>query len=365
MRLDVIERYNQEVSPAEKIRQFTLVKEPVSELLQRDQARKGLPSLIHGIPLKSRPVDEPDFPEYPVIKDFLQQLLRRRVFPDDHLEIDLAVSSLEKVQLSVFLEETFGINLTERELLTHFSVTTLAQYVRQQRPSHTSEQLPRHVTLEVVQWGKILRDHRHLTLPETRVTLTILLKSTELFTRSYFRLQAEGLEYLPESPMILVANHQCFFDGFIMARFLSSDFMKNSYALGGEKHFQTPFRRFVANTANIIIVNINRDLSSALRKMGAVLEQGSNLFIFPEGTRTKDGRLGQFKPTFAILSREFQVPIVPTVIRGGFEAMPVGGGFPKPFKPIRVTFLPPVFPAHRPYQDIAEQVRREIKQYVF
>ena len=111
----------------------------------------------------------------------------------------------------------------------------------------------------------------------------------------------------------------------------------------------------------MIIVNINRDLKSSLRKMAAVLEQGSNIIIFPEGTRTKDGRLGSFKKTFAILSRQFQVPIVPVVFKGGFEAMPIGSRFPKPLKKICVTFLSPIYPGELSVKGLAEKVYQHIK----
>ncbi len=81
--------------------------------------------------------------------------------------------------------------------------------------------------------------------------------------------------------------------------------------------------------------------------------------VFPEGTRTKNGQLGAFKPTFAILSCELNIPVVPVVIRSAFEAMPTGSVVPKPFKKMNLRFLPPVYPEKKAIR-LVEHVRQKI-----
>jgi long-chain acyl-CoA synthetase len=94
--------------------------------------------------------------------------------------------------------------------------------------------------------------------------------------------------------------------------------------------------------------------------MAAVLRRGQGIVVFPEGTRTRDGSLGTFKKTFAILSREMDVPVVPVAIRGAFEALPRGSRLPRFRAPIRIDFLPPVLPGALSYEELTDQVRARI-----
>ncbi len=65
---------------------------------------------------KLESITEPEFQEYALIKDFLQQQKDITVHPSDHLEIDLGLDSLDKVNLGVYLESNFGVKLSEAEL---------------------------------------------------------------------------------------------------------------------------------------------------------------------------------------------------------------------------------------------------------
>ena len=96
--------------------------------------------------------------------------------------------------------------------------------------------------------------------------------------------------------------------------------------------------------------------------MAQVLRAGKNLMIFPEGRRTNTGELGDFKKTFAILSKELQIPIVPVRISGAFDALPRHKTLPRPTK-ITVEYLPPVIPdANKSYDEISEQIRNMIAE---
>ena len=108
-------------------------------------------------------------------------------------------------------------------------------------------------------------------------------------------------------------------------------------------------------------MDINKDLKLSIQKMAEALKNKKNIIIFPEGTRTRNGELGQFKKTFAILSRELNVPIVPVSINGAYDALPSGNKFPKPFKKICVEFLEPILPENHSYEDLADIVKEKIE----
>ena len=77
-----------------------------------------------------------------------------------------------------------------------------------------------------------------------------------------------------------------------------------------------------------------------------MLKQGKSIVIFPEGTRSRNGGMGTFKKTFALLSKELGVPVLPVSISGAYNALPRGSKFFKPTK-IELEYLPPMTPARR------------------
>ena len=82
--------------------------------------------------------------------------------------------------------------------------------------------------------------------------------------------------------------------------------------------------------------------------------------IFPEGTRTLTGKLGDFKQTFAILSQELNIPIVPVAIRGSYNILPSGAWFPRLFRKVTVSFLTPVYPKDHSYESLKNIVQQKV-----
>ena len=85
--------------------------------------------------------------------------------------------------------------------------------------------------------------------------------------------------------------------------------------------------------------------------------------IFPEGTRSMDGGLSLFKPTFAILAKELQVPIVPIAIKGAYELLPRGKRWPRYGQKVKVHFLPPIVPRpEQSYQELSNLTALSIRE---
>ena len=161
--------------------------------------------------------------------------------------------------------------------------------------------------------------------------------------------------------MIIAPNHQIFLDGALLSAGLPVRTLRNSYFYATEEHVHGAARRYFARHNNIIIMEWS-NLRDSILKMGEVLKRGKNLIIFPEGSRTRTGRLTDFKKTFAILARELQVPVVPVCIRGAFEALPRSKRFIAPHQ-IEVEFLKPVkAESTQSYDDIALKVKNAINE---
>ncbi|MDP2364953.1 MAG: 1-acyl-sn-glycerol-3-phosphate acyltransferase, partial [Ignavibacteria bacterium] len=274
------------------------------------------------------------------------------VHPSDHLEIDLALDSLDKVNLGVYLESNFGVKLTEAELVGFSNIVMLAENIRDKKTK---------LSVEAINWGKIFKEKLDLDLPKSWFTHNFMKNGAKVFLKLYFRLKGEGLENLPESPFILAPNHQSFFDGLFVAVFLKNKLMKQTYFYAKEKHVKNNILKFMAAKNNIIVMDLS-DLKTSLQKMAEVLKRGKNIIIFPEGTRTQSGEIGDFKKTFAILSRELNVPIVPVAINGAYDALPRGTHFPKLWTKINIKFLKPVMPEKLSYDSLKDIVQNKVSE---
>ncbi len=348
----VIDKYNQSVTPYKKVMKFSLIKEPLPRTRLLKLKRFLFPKLEMISKEKLESIVEPDFQEYILIKDFLKQQKEMTIHPSDHLEIDLGLDSLDKVNLGVYLESNFGVKLTEAELVGFPNIVELAENIRDRKTK---------LSVEAIDWGKIFKEHLDLDLPKSWVTHNIMKNIAKVFLKLYFRLKGEGLENLPDGPFILAPNHQSFFDGLFVAVFLKNKLMKQTYFYAKEKHVKNKFLKLVAAKSNVIVMDLT-DLKTSLQKMAEVLKRGKNIIIFPEGTRTQTGEIGDFKKTFAILSRELNVPIVPVAISGAYDALPRGTHFPKPWTKINVKFLKPVFPENLSYDSIKDIVQRKVSE---
>ncbi|TAJ12321.1 long-chain fatty acid--CoA ligase [Marinilabiliaceae bacterium JC017] len=347
----VIDKYNQGVTPYKKIMFFSIYNGELPRTRLGKLRRFKLAELNQENQEQPEQEEQIDLKEYHIIKEYLEKEKSCRVRPDHHIEFDLGLDSLDKVSLQVFLSSTFGVEIEIPQLVGFTSVLKLSEYISHKRVK---------MEVEKINWTKILKEKVTLHLPRTWVTGRIFVKLTKYFFRIYFRFKGRGINNIPEGPCIIAPNHQSYFDGLFVASFLKRQTIKNTYFYAKEKHIRQRWMKFLANRNNIIIMDLNRDLKESIQKMGEALKKKKNLIIFPEGTRTVNGKLGDFKKTFAILSRELNVPIVPVSIKGAYDALPKGSKFPKPFKKVSVEFLKPIYPENSTYEKLVDRVFTQI-----
>ncbi len=351
-RWEVIDKYNRRVSPYKKITKLTLCKNELPKT-RLDKIKRYKLKDLSGEAVNRKPVEEPEYEEYTIIRDFLRNQKNKEIFPGDHFEIDLGLDSLDKINLQVFLESTFGTKLHDDILLHHSTVEKLSLYMREKKNK---------IQVEIIKWSEILREKHDLQLPESWFTQNLLKNISKFLFKFYFRLKGEGIDNLPEEPFIIAPNHQSFFDGLFVSMFLKNKIMKNTYFYAKEKHLKNRLVRAFANRHNVIVMDINRDLKNSLQKLAALLKSGKNVIIFPEGTRSFSGDLGVFKKSFAILSRELNVPVVPVLIKGAIKALPRGSFIPRPWKKINIKFLKPVYPEEHSYETLINLVYQKLSK---
>ena len=108
--------------------------------------------------------------------------------------------------------------------------------------------------------------------------------------------------------------------------------------------FKNPFFEKLIRSLNSFPVKRGEADLSAVKETLRRLKDQRAVLLFPEGTRTIDGRISEFKPGLALLAKKTNAPIVPVVIDGAYEAWPRTSAIPFPFVPIHVMYGQPLFP---------------------
>jgi len=153
--------------------------------------------------------------------------------------------------------------------------------------------------------------------------------------------RVEGMENLPPGGAVLVANHQSAVD----IPMLLSAFPRPVRFLAKRELGEIPlFGKAMAAAGNLFIDRDDpRDAVRMLREAGARLREGRLVVVFPEGTRSGDGSIGEFRPGAFYLAQKSGAPIVPVYIDGGYRAIPKGGFRVRPAE-LLVRALPPLSP---------------------
>ncbi|WP_031071306.1 lysophospholipid acyltransferase family protein [Streptomyces sp. NRRL S-118] len=163
--------------------------------------------------------------------------------------------------------------------------------------------------------------------------------------RLLFRPRTEGLEHVPESGAAIIAgNHLSFSDHFLMPVVLK----RRITFLAKQEYFTGPGIKgrltaaFFRSAGQIPVDRSGRDAGQAAIREGlGVLAKDELLGIYPEGTRSHDGRLYKGKVGVAVMALKAGVPVIPCAMVGTFEIQPPGQVLPK-IKRVRIRFGEPL-----------------------
>jgi 1-acyl-sn-glycerol-3-phosphate acyltransferase len=153
-----------------------------------------------------------------------------------------------------------------------------------------------------------------------------------------FRYRVWGREKVPgRGGALLVSNHQSFFDPVLVAAGLP----RQVHYMARESLFRIPLFGWLIRSLNAFPLRLGGGDVRALREAVARLRRGELVLVFPEGTRTPDGRIWPLRRGVGLVARQAQVPVVPVVIEGAFEVWPRQRLCPRPGR-IGVIFGEPV-----------------------
>lgn len=182
-----------------------------------------------------------------------------------------------------------------------------------------------------------------------------------ILLKIFFYFKVEGLDNLPaKTNFIIAANHASYLDSLCLGVAVP----RRIYWIAARYLYRVGWLRWFLKKTNTFA------LGNASEQAFFLLEKGKNVGLFPEGKRSPDNTLGEFKTGAALLAVKTGRPIVPCAILGAFCAYPAGAKFPKLFTPIKVRIGKPVY-ILRHFDDIIDdtylqegmlRVRGQIKE---
>ena len=196
--------------------------------------------------------------------------------------------------------------------------------------------------------------------PWQRFNYTAFRCFTRVAAPLLFHLRTHGRQWAPSSGGALIcSNHQSYFDPVLVGQ----AFDRRLNYLARKALFQVPVLAPAIRHLDAIPVDRDGGGASGWKETLRRLKLGELVLVFPEGTRTRDGRVAPFKPGFTMMARRTRTPLVPVAIDGAFQALPRGRLVPS-FPQVCVEIGPPLTPdeaAEMSDEELVAEVERRVR----
>ena len=347
-----ITTFNNDNPSYKRIKQFHIISEEFPKTRLGKLQRYKLSSLIEKNTTNKNSIKELENKSeiYKLLKTFIDDELGCNAHEHDHFEIDLSMDSLNKVSLLAYIENAFDITFNEENIDELNTLDKLSKYIEKEHHQLRESK---------ISWKEILSTKTDIKLEKPGITHWCVNNFSKVALSLLYRFRYKGSKNIPDEPCIIVANHRSALDGLLLTYKFPGKINRNTFFFAKKKHWKNKFSLFMAKKNNIILMDINKNVRESLQEMCAVLRKGKNIVIFPEGTRAKTNNLNKFKETFAILSKELNVPVVPVVINGSERAVYHNIKVPLPrfMAKINVDVLKPIYPSE---EQTAEKLRDKV-----
>lgn len=350
---NIVEDYNLSAHNYEKVLDYKVFEEELPKTRVGKLRRFMLPNLYEQNVVKKAKIAEPDNEVYKILKEYVKKAKGIEPQPEENLELEIGMDSLDIVEFFAYIENNFGLQLDEEKFAEMPNLKLLSEYINEKAVKIENNE---------INWKQIIEEAKPIKDDKNRWITKFLKVFLDVIIKVYFRIQRNGREKLDPKPKIYVSNHQSFIDPLILGSLLPKSILYNTIFLAIDWYFKKfPLKLLVSN-GNVILIDINKNIRKSVEEIVGYLKSGKNVLIFPEGARTKDGKVAEFKKVFAIISKELGIDVQCLGIKGGFEAYSRYMKFPKP-KKIKVAVLDTIKPEGS-YEEIAEKAKEIITKYV-
>jgi long-chain acyl-CoA synthetase len=309
----------------------------------------------------------------------------RAITPQTTLE-ELGLSSLDRVELMMSLEEAFQTTLDESVLAGSRTVRELEELLRIEEASTVTAPTKAGGGATVPTRTGAPAGPEPIQFPSwSRSGLPWLIRRVSLPTwilpmgRPFMAIETRGLEHLRElrGPVIFAANHQSHLDTPAILKALPPRWRYRVAPAMAKEFFRAHFNPEAVSRKEWFLNSLNYYLASeffnafplpqreagtrqTLRYIGEVLADGYSVLIFPEGTRSETGGILPFKPGVGMIGAKLDVPVVPVRLQGLDRVLPTGARFPRRGR-VMVSFGAPLRLRGEDYAALAEQVEKAVR----
>ncbi len=350
---NIVEDYNLKAHNYEKVLDYKLFEEELPKTRVGKTRRFMLPDLYEKNEIvKKEKTPEPTDEAYKILKEYVKKNKGIEPQPEENLELEIGMDSLDIVEFFAFIENSFGIQLDEEKFAEMPNLKLLSEYINQKATKFEDSD---------VDWKQIINETKPIQDDKNR-WVTKLLKVFQPVVDLYFRVKKVDRKKLTDNPQIFVSNHQSFIDPLILGSLFPNKIVFNTLFLAIDWYFKKGVMKLLVSNGNVVLIDINKNIRKSVEEIVGYLKSGKSIVIFPEGARTKDGKVAQFKKVFAIIAKELNVDIQCLGIKGAFEAYSRYMKFPKP-KKIEVAVLEKFSPEGS-YDEITQKAEKIIREYV-
>jgi long-chain acyl-CoA synthetase len=287
---------------------------------------------------------------------------------------ELGLTSLERVELMMALEDAFQVTVDESRFAAATTVADLEALTRPIDAAGPAAAVTAGVpeAIDFPAWARSapVRGLRRASLPTWILPLA-----------SYFaRVDVEGVEHLRDipGPVIFAANHQSHFDTpailmalpprwrYRVATAMAKEFFKPHFypaQFGRTAWFTNSLNYYLAVTFFHAFPLPQRETGTrqTLRYIGELISDGYSVLIFPEGKRTEAGEINPFRPGVAMIAARLHVPVVPVRLEGLDRVLHLSWKFPAVGR-VRVAFGAPILLDGSDYAAMAEQIEDAVQK---
>ena len=264
----------------------------------------------------------------------LARMPAQQIQQESRLDTDLGLDSLTRLDLLLVLESRLGETIPDARLANLETVGDVVKLIETFPTDTVSKKDVPHKD------GK--PEFRQVPRWYARAFRTVI---TGIY-RNYFSLKCYGLEHIPQgTPYIIMPNHTSHLDTLAVITALGTKAYQLWVLAARDYWFANRFQGWFARTClNALPIEREGNFTEFLQDLRAaneVMAQNNGLLIFPEGTRSLDGKLQPFQPgVLSLLIYTPNIPVIPAYIEGTYHALPKGQNLPKKH-PVRIVFGEP------------------------
>ena len=290
----------------------------------------------------------------------------RAVTPTTTLD-ELGLTSLERVELMVALEDRFQTRIDESRFSDASSVSALKQLIEEPPVADAVEE-----PVDFPRWNR----SRPVTVVRRLSHATWIVPLTRLFAHA----RVEGLHHLAavHGPVVFASNHQSHMDVPVILSALPGRWrarvapaMLKEFFTAHFYRSQHTWRQWFTNSLNYYLACFyfntfpipQREAGArhTLQYMGELTGEGWSILLFPEGIRSPTGAIKPFRGGIGMIGSRLDVPVVPVRIDHVDALMPVGSHFVRPGR-VRVAFGAPLRLRGDDFAALAQQVEDEVRR---